>query len=64
VLHPLLDVQKATEEKMRSHLTHVRSVTEGTPTTVRADGLQVISSVKEDLAKIKRWADIAQSILG
>lgn len=64
VLHPLVDVQKATEEKMRSHLTHVRSVTEGIPTTVRADGLQVISSVKEDLAKIKRWADIAQSILG
>ena len=64
VLHPLIDIQKATQEKIRSHLVHIRSVTQGISTTVRADGLQVISSVKKDLKKIKRWVDITQSILG
>jgi len=64
VLHPLTDIQKATEGRIRSHLAHVRSVTQGVSITVRADGLQVISSAKEDLKKIKRWVDIAQSILG
>ena len=64
VLHPLLDVQKATEEKMSSHLSQIRSVTQGVPTTIRADGLQVISSVEKDIEKIKCWATIAQSILG
>ncbi len=64
VLHPLTDIQKATEEEMRSHLAHIRSVTQGISITVRADGLQVLSSVKKDLKKLKRWVDIAQSILG
>ncbi len=64
VLHPLTDIQKATEERIRFHLAHIRAVTEGISTTVRADGLQEIVSAKEDLVKIKRWADIAQSILG
>lgn len=64
VLHPLLDVQSATAEQITSRLTDIREVTEPVPVTVRADALQVISSVEEDVKKIKEWAEIARSILG
>lgn len=64
VLHPLTDVQKADEVAIVSCLTRIRDLTRGVPTTVRADGLQVISSVEEDVKKIKQWAKIATSILG
>ncbi len=62
-LHPFKDVQSATAQQITSHLTSIRKATERLPVTVRADGLQVLSSVEGDEKKIKEWAEIANSVL-
>jgi len=64
VLHALRDVQSAPAEQITSYLTRIREVTRGVPVTVRADALQLMSSVEEDVKKIKLWAEIAKSLLG
>jgi hypothetical protein len=63
VLHPYADVQGAPREHIVAHLKSVRKLVEGIPSTVRADGLQVLTSVQQDVKKIKQWADIANELL-
>ena len=62
-LHPLRDVQKATEIEMENRLNDIASSCDGSPYTVRADGLQVIGNIETDLLKIKKWISLANSIL-
>lgn len=64
VLHPLEDVQNASPDQIKTHLTFIRSVTQGLPVTVRADGLQNITALEDDLTKIKEWEEIARDIIG
>lgn len=64
VLHPLEDVQNVSPNQIRERLTIIREVTQGLPVTVRADGLQNISNLEEDLNKIKLWENIAREIFG
>lgn len=64
VLHPLRDVQQASDKEITAHLTSVREVTSGLPVTVRSDGMQLISTLEEDLNSIYRWAHIGRVILG
>jgi len=58
-LMPTADVQLASETQMEAKLDEIRSALDGSSYTVRADGLQVINSVEEDVAKIKSWVKIA-----
>lgn len=64
VLHPLQDIHLATADEIRSQLTSIRDTAKGMNKTVRADGIQVLSSVEEDIRKVKEWAEIAKSALG
>ena len=64
VLHPLRDVQQANDKEITAHLTSVRDITRGLPMTVRADGMQLISNLEDDLNSIYRWAQIGRDILG
>jgi uroporphyrinogen-III decarboxylase len=64
VLHPLTDIHLATPEEIRSQLTSIRELGQGMPRTVRADGIQVLSTIEDDVKKVKEWAAIAHSILG
>jgi hypothetical protein len=60
---PTVDVQLASQSKMEAKLDEIRGVLDGTSYTVRADGLQVINSVEEDVGVIKRWIKVAQKKL-
>jgi len=59
-LMPTEDVQMATKEEMERKLDEIREALDGMAYTVRADGLQVVSSVEEDVAKVKEWVSVAQ----
>jgi len=58
-LMPTADVQLASQGKMEAKLNEIRGVLDGTSYTVRADGLQVINSVEEDIMVIKKWTKLA-----
>ena len=64
VLHPLRDVQKTTAEEITAHLTSIREITAGLPVTVRADGLQSITTLENDLNSILQWTRGARKVLG
>lgn len=63
VLHPLEDVQNASPDQIKARLTSIRSLAQGLSATVRADGLQNITTIEDDIAKIKLWGKIARDIL-
>jgi len=58
-LMPIADVQLASKNQMEAKLDEIRNALDGVSYTVRADGLQVINSVEQDVAKIKDWVKIA-----
>jgi uroporphyrinogen-III decarboxylase len=62
-LHPLSDVQNATLNGMEEKLKDIATACNGSPYSIRADGLQLISDLETDLSKIKQWMNIANSIL-
>jgi uroporphyrinogen-III decarboxylase len=62
-LHPVRDVQNATRTVMEKRLAGIAQACNGTPYTVRADGLQVVTNVKQDLAKIDEWNEMARRLL-
>jgi len=64
VLHPLWDAQKVSVEEIAAHLTSIRSITADLPVTVRADGLQSITTLENDLYSILQWARLARNVLG
>lgn len=59
-LMPTMDIQLASESRMGAILEEIKNALDGTSYTVRADGLDVISSVQEELNTIKKWIDIAE----
>ncbi|MCX6089231.1 MAG: hypothetical protein NTX88_02435 [Candidatus Atribacteria bacterium] len=64
VLHPLEHVQSVSLEEIAVFLSFIRETTKDVSATVRADGMQVITGVEEDVKKIKEWARIANEVLG
>lgn len=62
-VHPIQYVQKASPEKMQKNLMYIVDTCGPCPYTIRAEGLQVVNGVEEDLRKIKKWIDIANSVL-
>jgi hypothetical protein len=62
-LHPLRDVQRAAADEMEKKLVEIASACDGCAYSVRADGLQNIGNLSEDVKKIEMWMDIANSIL-
>lgn len=63
-LHPVRDVQRASEEEMRRALTRISKACAQTAFTVRADGLQKISNVMDEMETIQRWTRVAREVLG
>ena len=59
-LMPTADVQLVLPEKMDQKLEYIRSILDGTAYTVRADALQVMRSVREEVEKVKQWVEIAE----
>jgi uroporphyrinogen-III decarboxylase len=64
VLHPVQDIHLATPEAIRSQLVSIRETGQNLRKTVRADGIQILSTVDQDVEKVKQWAEIARSVLG
>ena len=62
-LHPVKDVLFASQEQMRDKLRRLRETFTGLPVTVRADGLQSVTNLKDDLKKICEWSAIANEML-
>lgn len=62
-LHPLRDVQRATDDDMKRKLARIASACGESAFSVRADGLQNIGNLEEDVRKIERWMGIANTIL-
>lgn len=59
-LHPVRDVQNATKEEIEHNLKGLIRVAKNASVTIRADGIQVLHSLKQDLEKVKLWISIAQ----
>ena len=63
-LHPVKDVQNADEHAKENRLRGIAEVCGGNAFTVRADGIQLIHSMEEDLSAISQWIAAANRILG
>lgn len=62
-LHPVKDVQSATEKEIEHNLKKMIRVAKNGSITIRADGIQVLHSLKQDLEKVKLWISIAGRLL-
>ena len=62
-LMPTDEIYSATPQQMRARLREIRRVLDGSVYTVRADGFQVVKGLEKDLAKIKKWYEIAREEL-
>jgi uroporphyrinogen-III decarboxylase len=62
-LHPVRDVQKAMKSTMEERLSNIAAICNGCPYTVRADGLQIVLGVEQDLKKINEWNEMARRLL-
>jgi uroporphyrinogen-III decarboxylase len=57
------DVYDASEEQIRQKLEHIKIICDGKiKYSVRADGLAILNSIEEDLAKINLWSKVAKEI--
>lgn len=62
-LMPTEDIQFISEREMGEKLENIRAILDGVSYTVRADGFQVISSLDDDLEKIRQWVRTANTKL-
>ena len=62
-LHPLRDVQSATKEEIEYNLKELIRAAKDASVTIRADGIQVLHSLEQDLEKIKLWISIARRLV-
>lgn len=64
-LDPVADVQTVTDEKIESKLrgTVGSCLEHDTPFNIRADGLQVMSALKHDLAQIHHWVRVSRETI-
>lgn len=57
------DVYDASEGQVRQKLEHIKNICDGKiKYSVRADGLAILNSIEEDLAKINLWSKVASEI--
>lgn len=59
-LMPVTDVQIASGAEIEAKLDEIKNALEGSSYTIRADGFHVMTSVEQEVTKIKRWVKIAQ----
>ena len=62
-LHPVKDVQKADRHTMEKRLRGIAQVCDGSPYTVRADGIQLVEGLQHELSTIKEWISTADRVL-
>ncbi len=62
-LHPLRDVQDTDAESAAARLEQIAQDAGDRAFTVRADGLQVLTSPDNEMARISRWREIARGVL-
>jgi hypothetical protein len=60
---PTTDVLMADEDSMRNRLLDIKNALQGATFTIRADGMQVVHSLRTDVEKIQKWVDIAYDSL-
>jgi uroporphyrinogen-III decarboxylase len=63
-LDPVADVQMSDPTRMQACIRGIVAAADGGPITVRADGLQLLNGLEEDLAKIQEFIAAAQAVLG
>jgi len=63
-LHPVNDVQMASPRKMRQKLQRIRSLCSGRAFTIRADGLQLLHSLRREMRQMQSWLEAAREALG
>ena len=62
-LHPVRDVQDASRDSMTAKLCGIVKACDGSAYTIRADGLQLMHGLEKDLAAIREWTLVADSVL-
>lgn len=63
-IDPVADLQMATPEQMRDRLHRIRAACDGRAYTVRADGIQLLHSMEQELSQMDAWLDAAREVLG
>ncbi|MFQ5809166.1 MAG: uroporphyrinogen decarboxylase family protein [Armatimonadota bacterium] len=63
-LDPVADVQMGDPTQMQARIRDVVEAATGGPLTIRADGLQLLNGLQDDLAKIQEFIDAAKVVLG
>ena len=63
-LDPVADVQMSDSKAMQRRIRAIVAAAEGAPLTIRADGLQLLNGLSEDLAKIQEFIEAAKAVLG
>lgn len=62
-MHPVQDVLFSDEAHIREKIKRIRDTFAGLGVTLRADGMQPMTTIPNDTAKIQRFADIAKEML-
>ncbi len=61
---PVADVQMSDSDAMQARIRGIVEAADGAPVTIRADGLQLLSGVDEDVAKMQEFIGAARAVLG
>ena len=56
-------MQNATKEEIKHNLKEVIRVAKNASVTIRADAIQVLHSLKQDLEKVKLWISVTQRLV-
>jgi hypothetical protein len=62
-LDPVADVQLSDRGAMQRRLQAIAEAADGAPLTIRADGLQLLNGLEEDLGKIREFIEAAHAVL-
>lgn len=61
-LHPLRDVHEPDRQEMEARLRALGEAASGTAFTVRADGLQVLTGLDDELERVAQWIRAARAV--
>jgi uroporphyrinogen-III decarboxylase len=62
-LHPVKDVQTASRDDMERRLRGIAAACDGSPYSVRADGIQLMQGLEKDVGVIQDWIEVADRVL-
>lgn len=62
-LHPVKDVQRASRAEIEERVRSIAKTCDGSPYTVRADGIQPVAGPEKDVGVISEWIEVADRVL-